>query len=105
VPRTVFIIGAVALLICGLWWGSFYLDVLRAAGRLETSKSATEGIKLYGSCLFWDDAHCLAAKADPKFAGHVHYQPFVIWLVLGLLLGGAIIRVQQAIRETVKARS
>src|SRR5262245_16082286 len=101
--NAVFVIGTIALAICGLWWAYFYLDVLSAAGQLMTSKDWADGFALYGGCAFWDEAHCLAAKAGPKFAGHVHYQPFAVWFVLGMLASAAIIRVQQAV-SAVRAR-
>src|SRR6476469_11043998 len=102
--RLLFIIGAIGLVACVYWWATYYTMFLDVMGLKNTTKDWTEGIQIYGQCLFWDTERCLSARREPKLADYTSYRPHFIWLTLGVLLAGAVIRIQEGWRAAERHR-
>ncbi len=96
--RLLFIIGTIGLVACVYGWSTYYTTFLGVMGLKNTTQEWTEAIQIYGQCLFWDTERCLNARREPKLADYTPYRPHFIWLALGVLLAGAVIRIQEAWR-------
>jgi hypothetical protein len=95
ISRVLFTIGSIGLVGCIYWWANYYTAFLEASGMKATTKDWTEGIQIYGQCLFWDTEQCLKAMHDPKLQDLSPYRPHFIWLAVGVLLGGAVSRIKE----------
>jgi hypothetical protein len=95
-PKALLSLGGVGVLICLLWWGNFYTEVLRLRGSTGTARDWESGVGAFADCLFWDRAQCVAAKGVMKSANHVAYEPMFLWLAFGVIIAGFILALQKA---------
>ena len=97
-------IGAFGLSASVIWWASFYFKVLDLIGATMTTKDLEKGVAIFSDCMFWDRAHCLAAKEAVKSAGLTPYQPLFAWLSIGVLLVGVLLAFQSEWNASGRAR-
>lgn len=93
--RALFVIGAIGLVICIYWWANYYTAFLEVTGMRASTKQWTEGIQIYGECLFWDTEQCLSAMREPKLQELTAYRPYLLWLTVGVLFGGVVARIKE----------
>lgn len=89
-------LGAIGLIASFIWWSSFYTEILRVTGRLETTKEWQSGVDQFTDCLFWNAPQCVVQKAALKIDSVVPYEPYLLWLSVAIVAAGIVLQLRRA---------
>jgi hypothetical protein len=86
--------GWIAGLVALLWWGIFYAEVADRTG----DRIATVYREAF-PCLIYTTGPCAIVAAIAEFGGYPAYRPFLMWIAVGLFVGGAVVPAARAKRD------
>jgi hypothetical protein len=94
IPMTKYVlgIGAAGIAAAVTWWALFYTKVLELRGETMTYEDWNRGVSFFKDCMFWDRPQCVAVKETTNLTGYASYEPLFLWLSVGVILVGVLLR-------------
>jgi hypothetical protein len=87
------ILGAGLAVAAVIWWYAFYSRIIGELNQLTPGSDTSNSSVLDAlSCLYSGGGVCSLVTGLASLAGKTPYEPMVLWLGIGVLVGGLIVR-------------